>query len=215
MCDELILSQVMRKGKIQKEVRIESTLREIRDEANTDKDLREEQFFEFKEDHVFHKVNNEPPKSHFDLPFFVQGGFANAMGFGHENRRDCFEYRISQIEERKTLKIDVSVKADRKEEPCRSIHNGYRQVVLFDPVVGHILHTERTISPDEARSRKQVYFAAMDYGPQELGGKTIWLPTKLVTHDEKDRGRMIVTYSNYHRYKATSTIVPVSSQPSN
>jgi hypothetical protein len=47
----------------------------------------------------------------------------------------------------------------------------------------------------------------MEYGPQRMGDETLWLPVKMNAHDDKDEGRMSITFSNYHRYAASSTIV--------
>jgi hypothetical protein len=66
-------------------------------------------------------------------------------------------------------------------------------------------------------SDHNVLTVAIDYGPVELGGKTYWL-TKTVTSDCKDKKKPIhlhyeAHYTNYHRYAATTTILPGDPAP--
>ena len=60
-CDESMVLQRVKNGKVKWEVRVETTLREIRDETQSD---------EFKDNYSFKTVNGKPPKVHFTVPYF-------------------------------------------------------------------------------------------------------------------------------------------------
>lgn len=199
-CDESITSQLVVDGKIIKETKIEATLREIRDGAGSDP---------FIEHHTFKTVDGRPPKTHFKIPFLVQGGFANALGFSREDTASCFNYRLTSQDGGITLRLDMALKSESNADPhCKEIHEGFRKTVLVDAETGHITHVERTISAEAAKTAKEVYFASIDYGPQKLGKDTFWLPARIYAHDLSGEMRMFAVYSNFHRYAGEMKIVP-------
>jgi hypothetical protein len=54
----------------------------------------------------------------------------------------------------------------------------------------------------------------MEYGPQQIGDETLWLPIRMSAHDPSNEGRFTATYSNYHRYTGSMTLKPVDSASS-
>ena len=199
-CDESITSQLVVDGKIKKETKIEATLRELRDDSKTDP---------FIEHHTFNAVDGHPPKPHFKIPFLVQGGFANAVGFSREDTAACFDYRLSSQGGGTTLRLDMALKANSSSNPhCNDILEGFKKTVLVDADSGHITHVERTISAEAAKHANEVYFASIDYAPQKLGNDTFWLPARIYAHDPSGELRMFAVYSNFHRYTGEMKILP-------
>jgi hypothetical protein len=198
-CDESITSQLVVDGKIIKETKIEATLREIRDGAGSDP---------FIEHHTFKTVDGRPPKAHFKIPFLVQGGFANALGFSREDTASCFDYRIASQNGGATMRLDMALKRDSANPHCNDIPEGFKKTVLVDAETGHITHVERTISAEATKHAKEVYYASIDYGPQKLGNETFWLPARIYAHDLSGEMRMFAVYSNFHRYAGEMKIVP-------
>lgn len=198
-CDEAITSQVIKNGKVQKEVRIQSSLREVRKNAASN---------EFSENHFFISVNGAPPSPKVSIPFFVQGGFASALSFPRADRSACLSYQLASQDNGKTLKLEMTAKPENTEQTCPKTPIGYREIVLVDAASGRVTYVERSVSEEESKRNHSVFFASMEYGPQVIGDETLWLPVRMAAHDPKNEGRMVVAYSNYHRYTASSVVLP-------
>lgn len=198
-CDELITSQVVKNGRVKKEMKIESTLREIRTEGGRDP---------YQEKHQFRTVDGQPAQKKFDIPFFVQGGFANSMGFRHPEWNGCFDYQLTQGEDGKTLTLKLALREGSADPVCRALPEGYRKTVVVERASGRVMFVERSISARAAKEKREAFYASMEYAPQTIGDETMWLPKKLVTHDAKDEGGMTVVFSNYHRYVGKATLLP-------
>jgi hypothetical protein len=199
-CDESITSQVVKDGKIKKEMKIESTLRELRSGTGVDP---------FTEQHEFRTVDGHPAKSHFEIPFFVQGGFANALGFSKEEQKVCYDYRLSKGEDGKTWKLQMALRPNAVDGVCKAIPEGYRKSVVLDRATGRVILTEREISAAAAKSMKEIFYVSVEYGPRKIGEETLWLPIRMSAHDPANEGRLTVTYSNYHRYTGSMTLKSV------
>jgi hypothetical protein len=200
-CDESILSaETYYRKKGSRTVRVEGTMREIR---KTPPD----QYDPFTERHQFTKVNGKPVKGEIGLlPYFIEGGFANLIGFHSSEQKDCFNYRITPLPDGGNFQLQIDRK-DKLPDACKGILAGTHYVVVAD-AEGHILHSERTIPPAIADRYDEAYFAAMDYAPQQLGERTFWLPAKFSSHDFIDIRRMEASYSNCHRYTGDIRILP-------
>ena len=211
-CDEGIVSwNVSYDGKIKRQVRIEGTIRELR---KTPPDP----FDPFSEQHLVTKVNGKPVRARggtlsleeVNLPYFIQGIFANLIGFHHEELKDCFVYSASAVNDGRAGEVQVEV--DRKPEPvaaaCRAILAGTHYMVIADADSGRIVHSERTIPPGASEQNDEAYFASIDYAPVQFGDRIFWLPAKSSAHDATDTGRMESVYSNCHRYGSEVRIVP-------
>jgi len=70
-----------------------------------------------------------------------------------------------------------------------------------------VVHVERTLPDDAARSHKEASFAATDYAPVALGAESLWLPVRMESHDPKDEHRLEVRYSGCQRYAGSMKIL--------
>jgi hypothetical protein len=198
-CDESIVSQQIKNNKVKWEVKAEATLRQIRDSKDPDK---------FNDFYTFNSVNGHPPKRHFKLPYFVNGAFANGIGFGSGDQHACYDWELSQEEGGKTLRLKLAVKTANTDPACKEIFAEYYKIILIDAATGIVKHITRSMSPDAAREDREVPFASIDYAPQHLGELTLWLPTRVESNDGKGERRMTATFSNYHRYTGEVRILP-------
>lgn len=198
-CDESVVSQQIKSGKVKWEVKIDATLRQIRDSTNPD---------EFNDSYTFKNVDGHPPKAHFKLPYFVNGAFANGIGFASEATRTCFDYTLSQEDGGTTLRLEFAVKSASSDPACKEVPAAYHKIVLADAATGIVKHITRTMSPDAARKVHDAVFASIDYTSQSLGEMTLWLPSRVESHDEKGERRMTAIFSNYHRYTGEARILP-------
>jgi hypothetical protein len=204
-CDELITSQALnKKGKVSWQIKIQSTLREIRNDDPYDP---------FLEKRDYKSVDGHRPKPDFPMPLFVEGGFANLVGFKSWEQRECFDYVLSPGDSAGTVRLEMTLKANPPDSSCTKIPAGFHRVVIADPESGRILHSERSVSPEVAASTREVYFGAVDYAPQTLGDQTFWLPARFYAHDFRGTLRMFATYSNYHRYTGEMKMLPGMSMP--
>lgn len=198
-CEESIVSQALKKGKVGWQVTAEGTMRELRTENPDDP---------FLEQHQFRTVDGkEAPKGGVSLPYLIQGGFANLIGFHFEARRDCYDYRISSLGGG-LVQLEFGLKADSDNAECGKILPGMHWLVRADAKTGHILHSERQISAEASKRHGEAYFASLDYAPRQLGDRTFWLPTHFYAHDAGDDRRMYATYSDCHRYAGEMEILP-------
>jgi hypothetical protein len=200
-CDETMLSQKVKNGKVKREVRIEATVRELRDQNEPGG---------FRDDYTFKSVNGKPPIQNFDtssLPYFVYKAFANGLSVGESPRPACFDYRFSTQDDGRTLQFNIDSKPGLGDPSCRSLPDDYHKKMLIDTASGAVRGVERRMSPEFADANLEIPYITIDYAPQRLGQETFWLPTRFEAVDLHQQGKMIATYSNCHRYTVDSKIV--------
>ncbi len=202
--DESAVSQLVKNGRIKWEVQLQMTLRELRDESKPG---------EFVDRYTFHLVDGKPPRKHFKLPYFVQGGFSSAIGFGHPEEQTCYDYRVSPGDSVSTVRLELWVKTRPLPPNCNDVPEDYRKTVVVDVASGAILHVTRSMSPRAAHERHEIVFGSVDYAPEKIGDETFWLPVRFESHDENNEGRMSGAYSNFHRYASTAKVVDNGAQP--
>jgi len=203
-CDETMLSQRVIKGKVKWEVKIKATFRELRDETEPGG---------FKDDYTFLSVDGKRAKPHFKPPYFVYNVFANSLGIGDTPRPACFDYRFTPLDGGRTMQFNIDVRAgDGRPGPrdpsCAKIPDEYHKVMLIDTASGAVRHVERRISAAFADEKDEIPYVAIDYAPQKLGEDTFWLPVRFEASDADQQGRMIATYSNFHRYAGVTRVLP-------
>jgi hypothetical protein len=199
-CDESITSQWVQDGRVKREVRIEAVLREIRDESNPD---------DFSDRYEFKLVNGRPPKPRFKVPYFVQGAFANGIGFMAPREADaCYDYQLAEEDTGATLRLDLAAKPEKIDPICKDVYEGYRKSVIVEKATGIIRHITRSMSAKAARQNREPFFVSIDYAPQKLGVETFWLPVRVEAHDSDGHRQMTATYSNFHRYTGELEILP-------
>ena len=207
VCDEQVTSQALNnKGKVTWEMKIQSTLREVRTDDPYDPFLEKREVKSVDG----HRLR---PNRAFDTPYFAEGGFAGLVGFKRWEQRACFDYVVIPGDSGQTVRLEMTLKARFTDPSCARLPPGLHRIVIADPETGRILHTERTISAEMMVRDTDVYFGEIDYAPQKLGERTFWLPSRFYAHDAKDSGRMYATYSNCHRYTGELRILPSRSFP--
>jgi hypothetical protein len=205
-CEEQITSQALnKKGKVTWEVKILSSLREIR---------TDDPYNPLLEKREFKIVNGHRAKATFQtfqMPYFVEGGFAGLVGFKRWQQRECFDYVVSSGDNGQTVRLEMTLKTGITSPSCAKLPSGLQRIVIAEPETGRVLHTERTIEPGVAEMSNEAYFGGIDYAPQKLGDQTFWLPARFYAHDANNTHRMSATYSNYHRYTGELKILPGAS----
>lgn len=200
-CDESILSQQVSGGKVKWEVNIQSTFRLIRDSTRLD---------DFTEGHTFKSVDGHPPKALFKLPYLIDGAFANGIGFAYNDARECYDFSLSREDGGATTRLEIAAKraSTGALAACKDVFEGYHKIVLIDAASGSVRHIIRSMSPKAARMRHEVVFAEIDYAPQVFGELTLWLPTRMESHDATGERRMTAIFRNYHRYTGEARVLP-------
>lgn len=200
-CDETMLSQRVKNGKVKQEVKIKATLRELRDENEPGG---------FRDDYTLKTVDGKPAQPNFStstLPYFVYKAFANGLSIGESPRPTCFDYRFATLDGGRTLQFNIDSKPGIPDPSCRKIPDDYHKMMLIDTASGAVRRVERRISPQFADSNLEIPDITIDYAPQRLGEETFWLPLRFEANDLHQQGRMIATYSNCHRYTVVSRMV--------
>lgn len=198
-CDETMLSQSVKNGKVKWEVKIKAILRESRDEKEPGG---------FRDDYTFKSVDGRPAKPHFRTPYFVYNVFANSLGIGESPRPACFNYRLDTLDDGRTLQFDIDSKPGVRDSSCKKIPDDYHKTMLIDTATGAVRRVERHLSPQFADNTLEIPNVTIDYAPQRLGEETFWLPVRFEASDPDREGRMIATYSNCHRYIGVAKILP-------
>jgi hypothetical protein len=199
-CEEQITSQALNeKGKVTQQVKIQSTLREIRT-GNPYEPLREERQIK--------TTSRRQPKRQPNMPYFVEGGFAGLVGFKRWEQRECFDYDLKPGDDARTVRLEMTLKETLTNASCAKLPAGLHRTVIADSETGRVLHTERTIAPEVAERGNEVYFGGIDYAPRKLGEETFWLPSRFYSYDADNTGRMVATYSNCNRYTIEVKVVP-------
>jgi hypothetical protein len=200
-CDETMLSQKVKNGKVKREVKIEATVRELRDQDEPGG---------FRDDYTFKSVDGKPPKPDFNtsaLPYFVYKAFANGLSVGENPRPACFDYRFATLDDGRTLQFNIDSKPGIGDASCRKLPDDYHKKMLIDTASGAVRGVERRMSPEFADANLEIPYITIDYAPQRLGEETFWLPTRFEAIDLHQQGKMIATYSNCHRFTVDSKIV--------
>ncbi len=198
-CDETMLSQDVKNGKVKWEVKIKATLRELRDEKEPGG---------FRDEYTFKTVDGKPAKPNFRTPYFVYNVFANSLGIGESPRPACFDYRFATLDDGRTLQFDIDSKPGVRDPACKKIPPDYHKMMLIDTASGAVRHVERSLSPQFADNTLEIPSVTIDYAPQRLGEQTFWLPVRFEASDPHKEGRMIATYSNFRRYIGVAKILP-------
>jgi hypothetical protein len=163
-------------------------------------------------------LNGKPvrPGDHPLLPVVLFGGFGRFQDmFFSPQHRPCFNFVLEPPNLRAPLQIDITLKPTAATIPgCEHGLTGLTGIARIDPASGYLIHLERTIPADIAAKFNHATFGSVDSGPTQLGDRIFWLPI-IVTGDVienkgKQKGRFTAYYSNYHRYTATSTILPIT-----
>jgi hypothetical protein len=199
-CDEAIDSADVRGVQVKKEVRIEGTFRVVRSGPETEP---------FVESHQFKTVNGGVVPKHFGIPLFLQGAFANGVGFNPAVAQ-CFDYAAGSASDRPGTMLIVVRAKDGVEKigGCEKVPLGAVKKVWLDEGEKVMVRVESQLPARIAEKYKAPYFAEIDYGRVQIGQDFFWLPVRVASHDAKNEGRFEAHYTNFHRYGATVRILP-------
>lgn len=198
-CDEKMLSQSVKDGKVNWEVKIEAVLRELRDKGEPGG---------FRDVYTFKTVDGKKAKAHFSTPYFVYNVLANSLGIGEKPLPACYDYRFTTLEGGQNIQFTIDAKPGARDPSCKKIPDEYHKTMLIDVASGAVRHIERSLSPQFAELHLEIPYISIDYAPQKLGEETFWLPVRFEARDVENQGRMIATYSNFRRYIGTARILP-------
>jgi hypothetical protein len=166
-------------------------------------------------------LNGKPvrPGEHVNLPTTLFGGFGRFQDmFFSPQHRPCFNFALAPPTLRAPLQINITLNPDAATlRGCEPGLTGLTGIARIDAATGYLIHLERTIPAEVAAKGNHATFGSVDCAPTQVGDETFWLPT-LVTGDviqNKAKGRFTAHYSNYHRYIATSTILPATATTPN
>ena len=208
LCDEHITSQELRDGKLKHETTIDALFRVTRS-GETLEESREVK-----------TINGEPSSNKkLNMPISFSGGFSGALAkFLSAERRECFDYRpdpsapASAGTEAFTFTAREAV---AKQPACSNIQPGTTGRFVVDSATMQVTHIERTVPNPIGRDQSVLGTAAVDFAPVNLNGRSFWLPstvTAFTTETPKTSAfRFTAKYNNYHRFAASSTILPTTS----
>jgi hypothetical protein len=207
-CNEHIVSQELHLGQLKRETNVDAVFTVTRSAANNDT---------FEESRELKTINGKPAtKNKMTLPLSFSGGFSGALTkFLSRDHQSCFEYAVDtsapspQGTEAFTF---IARTAAAREPSCASIQPDTTGKFTVDMASMQVTHIERTVPNPVGRDQTVLGTAAVDYQAVTLNGKSFWLPatiTAFTTETSKtDSVRFTAHYSDYHRFAATSTILP-------
>jgi hypothetical protein len=222
--DESVLSQRFDGDKLKDQMELESSfeMKRIDGKGDTDKgNTRETRHIKL--------VNGKAPKDPEKVspPYTYGGGVANIIQFS-ENTCDDFHLQSARDKGAPIILLSSPKTASSgRPSTCSSLVRSMK--ITIDPETYQVLRLEATTEDipndlgfrahfvDFPSSRNNIMTTSIDYALVELGGKSFWL-TKTVTNDFKDKAKPVrmhyeAHYTNYHRFAASTTILPVEPVP--
>ena len=200
-CDEHVLSQELKSGKVKKEATLDSNFRVVR--AKTGPTFG--QLVETKEPRL---LNGRPTtKAHVNLPIVIADAFTSAVKtFFSADARSCYTYKLldngtGPIEVDFTIR-DVLIPMVAQ---CGAFAPGTTGKALVDRTTLHAIHVDRA-HPDAPG--KITNSASVDFTKIDFGSGSFYLPTT-VDALVGTQYRYRATYSNCHKLAVTTTITPV------
>lgn len=213
VCDERIVSQELHAGVLKHETTVDAVFRVTRSSAPTTA---------LEESREVKAIDGKPSGSKkISMPISFTGGFSGALAkYLSAERRQCFNYQPDRsIPERPgTAAFTFTAKDTILNQPaCVSIQPGTAGKFTVDSATMQVTHIERTVAHPVGKDHTVLGTASVDFAPIALNGVTFWLPTTITAGtSESPRThafRFTAHYSNYHRFSATSTILPAASDP--
>jgi hypothetical protein len=193
-------------------INAEATVRMVRKEADGG----------LEESRQFTKLNGKPVAEgqRVFLPLTIADDFNDeASSVFSAGRRHCFDFALSpRASSDAPFEMHIAIKPDAAElKHCPPDLNGLTGTARIDPVSMQLVHLERTIPDAVAVPKRTSPFFSEDYAPAKVGEQIFWLPTAVAATgmDGKHLLKWSSHYSDYHRYAATTKIVPVEPQGAN
>ena len=193
-CQESVVSREMNGTKVKQSTKFVATLRAQRAADGS-----------LSESFAITELNGEPfSTGHFHLPVFVSGGFDQAMRYFTPQKQVCYRYALSPG------RIDFETRGDAPGPPlCKE--KDLRGFALLDPE-GNVTHLERRVAPVAALADREANFAAVDFAPATLNGRTYQLSRHLYA-EMPMRGRPTTFSADYNGCKLFTATVTISPAP--
>lgn len=214
LCDEHITSQELHDGKLKHETTVDAVFRVTRSasQAGTLNESREVKAIDGK------PSNN----AKLNMPISFSGGFSGALDkFLSADHRQCFDYSPDTTANAvggTAAFTFVAREAAANDPACASIQPGTTGKFVVDSTAVQVIHVERTVPQAVGKDHAVLGTASVDFAPVNLSGKSFWLPITIsasTTETPKTNAfRFMAHYSNYHRFAASSTILPATSDDS-
>jgi hypothetical protein len=216
LCDEHIVSQELHDGSIKHETTIDALFRVTRSTSQPGT---------LNESREVKAIDGRPSGSKkISMPLSFSGGFSGALEkFLSADNRQCFEYQpdLSHPSPADTRAFTFAAREAALREPaCASIQPRTTGKFVIDSATAQVTHIERTVPYSVGKDQSVLGTAAVDFAPVALNGTTFWLPFTIsasTSETPKTHAfRFTAHYSNYHRFSASSTILPAvtdSTQP--
>jgi hypothetical protein len=214
LCDEHITSQELHDGKLKHETTVDAVFRVTRSAAQTGN---------LSESREVKSIDGKPStNAKLSMPISFSGGFSGALDkFLSADHRKCFDYEpdSTAASPAGTAAFTfVASKATASDPACASIQPGTTGRFVVDSAALHVTHIERTVPQPVGKDHAVLGTAAVDFAPVNLSGKSFWLPVTIsasTTETPKTNAFCFTAhYSNYHRFAASSTILPATSDDS-
>ncbi|NYF91958.1 hypothetical protein RBB79_19985 [Tunturiibacter empetritectus] len=211
LCDEHITSQEIHDGQLKHETTVEALFRVARS-PSPDGALEESR--EVK------SINGKSSSGKkLDMPISFRGGFSGALAkFLSADRHECFDYQSDRSSPASpgTEAFTFTARESAAKQPaCVSIQPGTTGKFVIDTASAQVTHIERTVPNPVGKDQAVRGTASVDFAPVTLNGRSFWLPTTVIaftTETPKTNAfRFTAKYSNYHRFAASSTILPTTS----
>ena len=195
-CNETVVSQELREGKVRQGVTFTATMRAQRQADGT---LAE----------TF-QITTLDGKAFTDgvlkAPVMVSGGFDRAMRYFHPEQQRCYDFSLSPGQ------IDFKSSAESLLQGCKEA--GMAGFARLD-ADGEVTYLERTVPVETAKRLKLASYAEVTFAPVTMGQVTYRLSRHMVAERPEGRsiGRFEATYDHCRLFKSTATIGPAETLP--
>lgn len=213
LCEEHITSQELHDGKLKHATTVEALFRVTRSSSPA---------APLDESREVRTIDGQPSTDKkLRLPISFSGGFGGALSkYLSVERRQCFDYQPDDAYAGPAGTNGYTFiprPAAANEPVCASILPGTTGKFVVDSTSMQVLHIERTVPHPIGRDHDVLGTVAVDFAPVTLNGASFWLPrtiTALTSETPKTNAfHFTAQYSNYHRFAASSTILPATTSP--
>ncbi len=148
------------------------------------------------------------------VPFQLNGAFSQLAGaYLSAAHRPCYTFTAAHTPASSgitRLKFESSYPLPAG---CTNAGVVLAGVLDLDTASAHIRRLQRTVLsvPD---GKPMATVISVEYAPAMVGNQTFWLPTTLYAEYDKGAGHFRATYSNYHQYTSSATLLtPEAGEP--
>ncbi|MDQ2834197.1 MAG: hypothetical protein M3Y50_10705 [Acidobacteriota bacterium] len=213
LCDEHITSQELHDGKLKHATTADALFRVTRSSSPGAPPDESRQVT---------SIDGKPStEKKLKLPITFSGGFGGALAkYLSAERHQCFDYQPdpAYTGPAGTNGYTFIPRPAAANEPvCASILPGTTGKFVVDTTSMQVLHIERTVPHPVGRDHGVLGTVAVDFAPVTLNGAVFRLPRTISAFTSEtpktDAFQFTAQYTHYHRFAASSTILPVTTSP--